>query len=816
MKKLIFVVPVVAGILVAFGDSTAKAVWDENEKTLTFYYDENTYGGEGITQYDIAKDGTKTWGGANTATNVVFDESFKTFQPETCSEWFYGFSKLTSIINLNYLDTSMATSMSKMFSGLSSQVTGGIPRISQLDVSNFNTANVKDMSQMFGYMSLTSIDLSSFDTGKVTTFVNMFVNNRSLETIWASDYFVTTSAKQATQSMFGECNSLVGGAGTRFVEANNATVAYARIDGGPGNPGYFTAKDLPAPPVITSVTCAGTSADSASVLVVGRNLAGGTITVQLLKDEELLATKVLTEFTSVLFEGLQTAVIYDVVVTATNAFGNAGPVYDSLMTYQPVSVATGENADEGLGKAGYFTVSRRNGDPVGTEITVNYTVGGTAVAGQTYAALPGSVVIPSGQVSAKVSVVPLDDAVTDSDATLVLTLAQGGYTIAAGEAAMTIVNGAAFGGWKYDSNAASITCGDWTFGATVKSKTTDLTVNKFTHVPATVQPLDFSRVVVDDAGASYTIVSLNPTFGQDGESSQQARVKGYPEAEFVGELTLPAEGLAGIQAKAFSCCSNLTNEVSFPSSLKTLGAHAFARSGLSGDIDLTGLTSIGLAALFGTSITSVEFGPDLTSIDCNYDRGCFQRCSSLTNVVFNPNCTIAQIKQYCFKYCSALAELDLSRVVTLQDPTKIDNSAFGECTSLTKITFDIVESMPPQALYAPALETVVFNGLPPTTFVTPDSANTRYLSPSSNGSSHSTAYDSKTIKTYVHKKFVNVTNGVGKCWADYAANGQIGAEQKNPANNTTWAADYVYDGIDLAKRPLLTIEPSMGLMILLR
>ena len=38
MKKLRFVESAVAGILGAFGDSTAKAVWDENEKTLTFYY----------------------------------------------------------------------------------------------------------------------------------------------------------------------------------------------------------------------------------------------------------------------------------------------------------------------------------------------------------------------------------------------------------------------------------------------------------------------------------------------------------------------------------------------------------------------------------------------------------------------------------------------------------------------------------------------------------------------------------------------------------------------------------------------------------
>lgn len=811
MKKLIFGVTAVVGVLVSFGDSTAKAVWDANEKTLTFYYDENTYEGDGITKYDIAKNGTRTWGDVNTlATNVVFDESFKTFQPESCREWFSGFNMLVSIINLNYLDTSMATDMYKMFASVSAALPGSIPRISQLDVSNFNTAKVTNMQKMFHYMSLTSIDLSSFDTRKVTSFADMFVGNRSLKTIWVSNNFVTTSANQ-TQNMFGSCGKLVGGAGTVF-DANKATVTYARIDGGPGNPGYFTAKDLPAPPVITSVTCAGTSADSATVLVVGQNLAGGTITVQLLKDEELLATKVMTEFTSVLFEGLQTSVIYDVIVTAANAFGSAGPVYDSLMTYQPISVATGENADEGLGKAGYFTVSRRNGDPVSAEITVNYTVGGTAVAGQTYAALPGSVVIPSGQVSAKVSVVPLDDAVTDSDTTLVLTLAQGGYTIAVGEATMTIVNGAAFGGWKYDSNAASITRGDWTFGATVSSG--KLTVGKFTHVPATVQSLDFSRVVVDDAGASYTIVTLNPTFGID-DDSQPARIKGCPEAEFVGELTLPAEGLTEIKGKAFSGCSNLANEVHFPSSLKTLGDHAFARSGLSGDVDLTGLTSIGAAALFGTSITSVEFGPGLESVWGNHGRGCFQNCHSLTNVVFDPHCRIAAITQYAFAGCSSLVDLDLSRVVTLQDLAKIDNSAFGGCTSLKKITFDILESMPPQTLYAPALETVVFKGLPPTTFVTPDSDQTRYLSPWG-GSSHSTAYDSKTIKTYVHKKFVNVTNGVGKCWADYAASGQIGAEQKNPANNTTWAADYVYAGIDLAKRPLLTIEPSMGLMILLR
>ena len=67
-----------------------------------------------------------------------------------------------------------------------------------------------------------------------------------------------------------------------------------------------------------------------------------------------------------------------------------------------------------------------------------------------------------------------------------------------------------------------------------------------------------------------------------------------------------------------------------------------------------------------------------------------------------------------------------------------------------------------------------------------------------------------------HRKLVNEKNEAGMCWADYAANGRIGAAKKNPAKNTTWAAEYVYEGVDLAKRQLLTIEPGTGLMLLVR
>ena len=109
--------------------------------------------------------------------------------------------------------------------------------------------------------------------------------------------------------------------------------------------------------------------------------------------------------------------------------------------------------------------------------------------------------------------------------------------------------------------------------------------------------------------------------------------------------------------------------------------------------------------------------------------------------------------------------------------------------------------MSTNAIAGANLVSVVFEGVPPTSFEVP------FLS---------TYASTRTVKTYVHKKLVNEKNEEGMGWADYAANGRIGAARKNPANNTTWAAEFVAKGIDLAKRPLLTIEPGTGLMLLVR
>ena len=141
-------------------------------------------------------------------------------------------SSLTSLDVSNF-DTSNVTKMGSMFSGCSS--------LTALDVSNFDTSKVTNMSWMFSHcFSLTELDLSNFDTSKVTDMSLMFYNCPSLTTIFASDKFVTNGVT-SDYDMFKDCAKLKGGAGTVY-DAAHINKEYARIDGGTDAPGYFTAK----------------------------------------------------------------------------------------------------------------------------------------------------------------------------------------------------------------------------------------------------------------------------------------------------------------------------------------------------------------------------------------------------------------------------------------------------------------------------------------------------------------------------------------------------------------------------------------------
>ena len=121
----------------------------EDGSTLTFYYDANKATRTG-TVYGINQkraDDTKVpaWAGLpvdpnERITKVVFDSSFKDYKPATTNLWFFFCKKLTEFEGMSNLITDQVTDMSYMFCWCSS--------LTSLDVSNFNTATVTDMSRM--------------------------------------------------------------------------------------------------------------------------------------------------------------------------------------------------------------------------------------------------------------------------------------------------------------------------------------------------------------------------------------------------------------------------------------------------------------------------------------------------------------------------------------------------------------------------------------------------------------------------------------------------------------------------------------------
>ncbi|MBR2083611.1 MAG: BspA family leucine-rich repeat surface protein, partial [Muribaculaceae bacterium] len=167
-------------------------------------------------------------------TQVVFDPSFANARPATTYQWFYGMENLQTIEGMEYLNTSEVTDIAYMF--------GWCTSLTSLDLSHFNTSKVTNMRFMFyNCESLTSLDLSSFNTSMVTNTGFMFYSCSNLRTIYASEEWSTEAVANSSQ-MFNYATSLVGGQGTVY-NSSHIDAAYAHIDGGASDPGYFTDKN---------------------------------------------------------------------------------------------------------------------------------------------------------------------------------------------------------------------------------------------------------------------------------------------------------------------------------------------------------------------------------------------------------------------------------------------------------------------------------------------------------------------------------------------------------------------------------------------
>ena len=106
--------------------------------------------------------------------------NFDTSKVTDMSQMFSGMYSLTSL-NLSNFNTSQVTNMAAMFSN--------IVLLTTLDLSNFNTSKVTNMSNMFNNMaSLTTLDLSSFDTSNVTDMRYMLSSMRNLTTLDLSNF----------------------------------------------------------------------------------------------------------------------------------------------------------------------------------------------------------------------------------------------------------------------------------------------------------------------------------------------------------------------------------------------------------------------------------------------------------------------------------------------------------------------------------------------------------------------------------------------------------------------------------------------------
>ena len=200
MKKIVtlFAAVVFAGSMTMKAADELYAVFNENDETLTFYYDGQMEERKGETYWGWYKHGVET---------VIFDPSVADARPTSTEQWFLAFRSLRNFQGMEYLNTSEVENMSEMFTTCT---------------------------------NLPSLDLSHFDVTKVTDMTKMFMNCESLTTIYCNQNW---SSVASSENMFANCAVLQGEEETMF-DGIHADAEYARPDEpAKGQPGYFTRKN---------------------------------------------------------------------------------------------------------------------------------------------------------------------------------------------------------------------------------------------------------------------------------------------------------------------------------------------------------------------------------------------------------------------------------------------------------------------------------------------------------------------------------------------------------------------------------------------
>ena len=168
----------------------------------------------------------KLWLDPTDKTAYYYTEPEKVYLNTDSHEMFYSKyneQKIKNILELDLsnFDTSKVTNMTRMFSGTSSLTT--------LDLSNFDTSKVTNMSRMFeDASSLIILNLSSFNTSQVTDMQGMFYGMSSLTTLDLSN--LDTSKVTDMHAMFSGMSSLTSLDLSNF-DTSNVTMMYFMFSG---------------------------------------------------------------------------------------------------------------------------------------------------------------------------------------------------------------------------------------------------------------------------------------------------------------------------------------------------------------------------------------------------------------------------------------------------------------------------------------------------------------------------------------------------------------------------------------------------------
>jgi len=140
----------------------------------------------------------KLWFNTTDKTAYYYAEPEKVYLNEDSNRMFRDLSNLISLDVSNF-DTSRVTNMEAMFAGM--------PNLTTLNLSNFDTSKVTRMNSMFEGMSrLTTLNLSNFDTSKVTDMEAMFGYMYGLTSLNISNF--NTSQVTNMRDMFSNMRNL--------------------------------------------------------------------------------------------------------------------------------------------------------------------------------------------------------------------------------------------------------------------------------------------------------------------------------------------------------------------------------------------------------------------------------------------------------------------------------------------------------------------------------------------------------------------------------------------------------------------------------